>query len=65
MANRFYAVTLGGSMPANVVEGAAANPAAFVDVRVTYDATNASRQQAINAVEAVWGYLAQDNWPPV
>lgn len=65
MADRYYSAPVGASMPANVTEGGAATPAAFCDVRITYDATNASRQQAINAVQAVLNYLVQDNWPPV
>jgi hypothetical protein len=65
MADRYYSAPVSASMPANVTEGAAATPGAFCDVRITYDASQASRQAAINAVNAVLGYLVQDNWPPV
>lgn len=65
MADRYYAVALGGDLPENVTEGAAATPSAFVDVRLTYDATGASKEQAVKALNAVIGYILQDNYPPV
>lgn len=65
MADRYYAVALGGDLPENVTEGAAATPAAFVDVRLTYDASGASREQAIKAINAVRDYILQDAFPPV
>lgn len=64
MADRYYSASVGASMPSEVTEGAAATPGAFVDVRITYDATQASRQAAIDAVNAVLGALIQDSWPP-
>lgn len=64
MADRYYSASVGASMPANVTEGAAATPGAFVDLRITYDATQASRQAAINAVQAILGAIVQDSWPP-
>lgn len=64
MADRYYAVALGGDLPENVVEGAAATPVAFVDVRLTYDATGANRLEVAKALNAVIGYVLQDNYPP-
>lgn len=65
MADRYYAVNLGGDTAQDVTEGAAATPAAFVDVRVTYDATGNSKLEAIKALNAAIQYITQDNWPPV
>lgn len=65
MADRYYAVALGGDIPQDVTEGAAATPAAFVDVRLTYDATGASKLEAVKALNAVIGFILQDNFPPV
>lgn len=64
MADRYYAVALGGDLPQDVVEGAVATPAAFVDVRLTYDATGANRLEVCKALNAVFGYILQDNYPP-
>lgn len=65
MADRYYSVALGGDIPQDVTEGAAATPAAFVDVRLTYDATGASKLETVKALNAVIGYILQDNFPPV
>lgn len=65
MADRYYAVSLGGDTPLDVTEGAAATPAAFVDVRLTYDATGASKLEVVKALEAVRNYVLQDTFPPV
>lgn len=63
MADRWFNVPLGGDLPENVAEGAS-DTAQFVGVRVTYDATGNSREQAIKALDAVRYYLLQDTWPP-
>lgn len=63
MADRWLNVPLGGDLPINVTEGAA-DTADFVAVRVTYDATGNSKEQAIKAINATVMYLLQDNWPP-
>lgn len=65
MADRYYAVSLGGDTAGDVTEGAAATPAAFVDVRITYDATGASKLEAIKALDAAKAYILQDTFPPV
>lgn len=65
MADRYYAVELGGDIAQNVTEGAAATPAAFVDVRVTYDATGNSKLEAVKAIDAVRMKILEDSWPPV
>ena len=65
MADRFYSVPIDGTAAANVTESATATPGAFVDVRITYDATGNSKFNAIKAVEAVVQALTQDTWPPL
>lgn len=64
MADRWYNVPLGGDIPQDVAEGAS-DTAQYVAVRITYDATGNSKEQAFKALEAVKGYLLQDSWPPV
>lgn len=63
MADRWYNIPLGGDLPENVTEGAA-DTAGFAAVRITYDATGASKEQALKALDAVKGYVLQDSWPP-
>ena len=63
MADRWYNVPLGGDLPENVAEGAS-DTAQYVGVRITYDATGNSREQAIKGLTAVISYLLQDSWPP-
>ncbi len=65
MANRYYAVELGGDIPQHVTESAAASAAALVDVRITYDATGANKLEIVKALNAVAGYILQDDFPPV
>lgn len=66
MADRYYAVSaLGGDLATDVTEGGAATPAAFVDVRITYDATGNSKLEAVKALDAVKMAILQDTWPPV
>lgn len=65
MADRYYAVSLGGDIAQNVTESGSATPAAFVDVRVTYDATGNSKLEAVKSIEAVVMKILEDSWPPV
>lgn len=64
MADRWYNVPLGGDLPENVTEGAA-DTAQYTAVRVTYDATGNNKLELVKALNAVIGYVLQDNWPPV
>lgn len=64
MADRWYNVPLGGDLPENVAEGAA-DTAQFIGVRMTYDASGASKEQAVKALGAVIDYILQDTFPPV
>ncbi len=64
MADRYYSVAVGGDLAQDVTKGAAATPAAFLDARVTYDASSASKEAAVKALNAVIYYILTDNWPP-
>ena len=64
MADRYYRVSLGGDLAQDVIKSSGATPAAFVDVRVTIDATGASKMETVKALQAVEAFVLQDNWPP-
>lgn len=67
MADRYYAVSaLGNNLAAAVTEGVRATGAAFVDLRVTYDASGSTKTEVVRALEAIKDYIIHvDNWPPV
>lgn len=66
MADRYYTITTPAKkLQANVVEGSAATPANWIDLRVTYDATGASKQAVLDALEALEYYVTNAAWPPV
>jgi hypothetical protein len=48
-----------------VVENAAAQAGNPVEVRVTYDATNHSKQRTLRALEVIAAAITKDTWPPV
>lgn len=64
MTDRFYQVPLGGDLAQDVTKGTSATPAAFVDARVTIDATGASKEATVKALGAIIYYILQDSWPP-
>ncbi len=64
MADRYYNVPLGGGMVGDVTEGAS-DTSAYACFRVTYDATNNSKMEALKAVSAIMDYITKDTWPPV
>lgn len=63
MANRYYQAALGASMKEEVVEAGSSN-LAWVEVAITYDATNNSKAAALDAIRAIEQYILADNWPP-
>ena len=66
MADRYYTLTTPAKKrQADVVKGASATPANFIDLRVTYNATGASKQAVLDALEAFEYYIVNDAWPPV
>ena len=63
MANRFYSAYFGGDKVA-VAETGTTTAAADVEVRVTYDATNNSKQALLRALESIKARIVEDTWPP-
>ncbi len=55
MADRFYGVPLGGTLPVNVTE-AASTTSAVVELRIN-DTVYTNKLQVLNAVRAVLTYL--------
>lgn len=65
MADRFYSCEFGTTMKDGVTEAAATTAAADVEVRITYDATNGSKQATLAAIDAIKQKIVEDTWPPV
>ena len=65
MTDRYYTAVVGADTATDVTEGAAATPANFIDVRVTYDATGATKLEVLKALDAIKAYVTQDTFPPV
>jgi hypothetical protein len=63
MADRHYSCEFGADKVA-VSETAGSTAAADVEVRVTYDATNNSKQATLKALEHIKARIVQDTWPP-
>jgi len=64
MADRFYSVNFGQDKT-QVAETGSSTAAAHVEVRITYDATNNSKQATLRALELLMGRIVEDTWPPV
>lgn len=63
MANRFYSCEFGQDKVA-VAETGTTTAGANVEVRVTYDATNNSKQALLVALTAITQRIVEDTWPP-
>ena len=63
MADRFYSVEFGGNK-VSIAETGSTTAAADVEVRVTYDATNNSKQATLKALMLLAARITEDNWPP-
>lgn len=67
MTDRFYGCEFGTNGPGNVpsvTEGSSSTASLDVEVRVTYDATNNSKQATLDALDAIRAAIIQDTWPP-
>mgnify|MGYP007069055138 CR=1 FL=1 len=65
MTDRYLTITTPAKkLQADVSSGASATPANWFDLRVTYDATGASKQALLDALEAVENKVALGSWPP-
>lgn len=65
MADRFYSGEFGATMKTEITETGTTTAAADVELRVTYDASNASKQGVIMALEAIMQKIVEDTFPPV
>lgn len=63
MADRYWSVEFGGDK-VSVAETGSSTAAADVEIRITYDATNNSKQAAIKAIELLEARIIEDKWPP-
>lgn len=63
MADRFYGVDLGGKMPTEVTEAGSTTSKA-IELRVTYTTTGLTKNDVLNALEALESFITCDTWPP-
>ena len=63
MADRFYGCEVGDDVT-DVVEGGSSTAAKDVEVRITYDATNNGKLEALKCLELIRQRIAADTWPP-
>lgn len=52
-------------MKTEVTEAGSSDAAKDVEIRITYDAANNSKQAALMAIEAIRQAVMEDDWPPV
>lgn len=65
MADRFYGVPLGGSLPVNVTEGAATGGAgAPIELRIS-DTVYTNKIQVLAAIEAIKNYVQTRETSPI
>lgn len=65
MADRFYSGEFGATMKTEITEAGTTTAAADVELRVTYDATNASKQALLMSIRAIEQKIVEDTFPPV
>lgn len=63
MADRFYYCEFGAAKE-GVTEAGSDSAGADVSVRVTYDASNNSKQATLKALESIIQRIYADTWPP-
>jgi hypothetical protein len=64
MADRFYSGEFGATMKTEITETGTTTAAADVELRVTYDATNNSKQSLLMAIRAIEQKIIEDTFPP-
>lgn len=64
MADRFYGVAIGGTLPVNVTEGAATGGATLVELRIP-DTAYSNTMQVLAALEAIKNYLQTKESRPI
>ena len=63
MADRFWYGEFGADKVA-ITEAGTDSAGADVSVRITYDATNNSKQAALKVLEVIAARIVEDTWPP-
>lgn len=63
MADRFWYCEFGADKVA-VTYASSGNASADVQLRVTYDATNNSKQATLNALDQIRARIVESTWPP-
>lgn len=63
MATRFYGANIGAMNAIDVLE-AGSTTSRTVEVAVVYDATGATKQAVLLAIEAIKAAIIQDTYPP-
>jgi uncharacterized protein with GYD domain len=63
VTDRFYNAPFGACLATSVAEGAS-DTAVFTAFRVTYDATGATKEKTLLALDAIRMAILQDTWPP-
>lgn len=63
MADRFWYGEFGANKQ-GITEAGSDSAAADVSVRITYDATNNSKQAALKVLEQIIAKIVEDTWPP-
>lgn len=64
MADKYFYCEFGAGIKSDVSKAGVSTPAADVELRVTYDATNNSKLALLNALEAIEQKIIDDTWPP-
>lgn len=63
MADRYYGVEFGAKMDTAVTEGSSSTAARDVELRVTYDATGASKLAVLNAIDVLRAKIVAEPFP--
>lgn len=63
MADRFFGVDVGARTETVVTEGAASTPARHVEIRITTDAAQMSKIEALNKIDLLRARVAAQTWP--
>lgn len=63
MTTRYYGASIGATMPADVVEATSTN-SVNIELVVIFTASGMDKQKLLNAVNAIYDRIVDDNWPP-
>jgi hypothetical protein len=65
MADRWWTCEYGTTMKEGVTERTGDSSGEDVALRVTYDATQNSKQATLMAIDAIRQRIVEETWPPV